>query len=234
MKTKTVQKNIRLVRRLFEEQASRDDTALYDQIFSEDVELHGPASGQVVVGLFALKKIDQGYHRAYPGAKFELETIFCHGNDVVVRWTCKASYKEGYKGISPKKKEFSICGLSIYHFQKGKIQKIWQFWDRLGILEQIGEVQVHTDPVKPGYYADFLKGLGMEEYLEKASLLSPRERDCLEFLLQGKTAKETAVILALSSRTVESYFETIKKKLKCCNKGELFSTAGILKKLELL
>ena len=41
-------------------------------------------------------------------------------------------------------------------------------------------------------------------------------------------------MLDLSPRTVESYFENIKKKLSCPNKGELFSKAELLKKLELL
>ncbi|HSX26786.1 MAG TPA: ester cyclase [Chlamydiales bacterium] len=229
-----MKKNVELVRCLFEEQASRDDISLYDQLISEEVELYGPASGQVVKGLTALKKIDRGYHRAYPGAKFKIEEIFAHGDQVIVRWTCKGRHKEGHKGITPKKKEFAIWGLSIYRIAKGKIQVIRQFWDRLGILEQIGEVHVSTDPVEPGYYAKLLKDLGMEKVLEKASLLSKRERDCLELLLQGKTAKETAALLNLSRRTVESYFENMKKKLKCSNKGELFSAAELLKKLELL
>lgn len=234
MNTKTIQKNIRLIRRLFEEQANQDDTSLYDELFSEQVQLYGPASGQLVIGLAVLKKIDKGYHRTYPGTQFKIEEIFGYGDKVVARWTGTGRYKEGYKGIKPKKKEFCIWGVSIYRITKGKIQEVRTFWDRLGILEQIGEVHVHTDPVTPGYYADLLKSLGMEKYLEKASLLSLRERECLELLLQGKTAKETAVALDLSHRTVESYFEHIKKKLKCSNKGQLFSTAEVLKKLELL
>src|SRR5271170_3884253 len=121
MKTETIQKNIQLVRRLFEEQASRDDTSLYDQLFSEEVRLYGPASGQVVIGIPALKKVDHGYHKAYPGAKFELEKIFGHTDEVIVRWICRGAYKEDYKGITPKKKEFSIWGLSIYRISNGKI-----------------------------------------------------------------------------------------------------------------
>lgn len=241
MNPKTIQKNVKLISRIFDEQeslfgeqADRDNTSIYKELASEEVQLYGPASGQVVKGIAALKKLDRGFQQSYPGAKFEVEEIFGHGDEVIVRWTCKGIYKEGYKGISPKKKEFCIWGMTTYRIINGKIQEIRQFWDRLGILEQIGEVQVRTDPVKPGYYSDLLKGLGMEKYLEKASLLSHRERECLELLLQGKTAKETAAFLALSHRTVESYFENIKKKLKCSNKGQLFSTAEVLKKLELL
>ncbi|MBS0630181.1 MAG: ester cyclase [Verrucomicrobia bacterium] len=241
MNPKTIQKNIQLISRIFDEidslfgeQEGLDNTSIYHELLSEEVQVYGPRSGQVIKGIAALKKYDRGFLQSYPGARFEVEEIFGHGDEVIVRWTCKGKYKEGYKGISPKKKEFCIWGMTTYRITKGKIQEIRQFWDRLGILEQIGEVQVYTDPVKPGYYSDLLKGLGMEKYLEKASLLSHRERDCLELLLQGKTAKETAALLALSHRTVESYFENIKKKLKCSNKGQLFSTAEILKKLELL
>jgi DNA-binding CsgD family transcriptional regulator/predicted ester cyclase len=234
MQKETIEKNIQLVRCLFEKQASQDDTSLYDQLFALEVKLYGPASGHMIKGLSALKKVDQGYHRTYPGAKFHIEQIFGYQDEVVVRWTCKGTYKEGYKGIKPKKKEFCIWGLSIYRIRKGKIQEIRQFWDRLGILEQIGEIHVRPDPVKPGYYNELLKALDMEKQLERAALLSTREQDCLDLLLKGKTAKETGNILGLSSRTVESYFENIKKKLKCTNKGQLFSIAEILKKLELI
>lgn len=234
LEMKNIKQNIELVRCLFEKQASQDTTSLYEHLFSPDVELYGPASGQYTQGLTALKKIDQGYHKAYPGAKFHIEEIFGHKDEVIVRWTCKGSYKEGYKGIKPKKKEFCIWGMSTYRIRKGKIQEIRQFWDRLGILEQIGEIQVQTHPVKPGYYNDLLKALDMDKYLAKAALLSARERECLALLLKGKTAKETGAALSLTSRTVESYFENIKKKLKCSNKGQLFTVAEILKNLDLL
>lgn len=234
MEAKTVSKHILSVKRLFEEQASRSDVSLYEQLFSEDVELYGPASGQVVKGLAALKKVDQGYYGVYSGTQFKIEEIFEHGDNVVVRWTCKGTYKEGTKGIKPKNEAFCISGIAIYRFANGKIREIRQSWDRLGILEQIGEIRVRTDPVEPGYYAELLRSLGMEKYLEKASVLTRRERQCLELLLQGKTAKETASALKLSPRTVESYFENMKQKLKCHNKGELFSIAQALQRLELL
>lgn len=51
--------------------------------------------------------------------------------------------------------------------------------------------------------------------------ISNREKQCLEFYLAGNTAKETAEILQLSHRTIEDYFNKIKKKLNCINKREL-------------
>jgi DNA-binding CsgD family transcriptional regulator len=45
--------------------------------------------------------------------------------------------------------------------------------------------------------------------------LSTREQECSEFLLKGKSAKETAKILGLSYRTVEAHITNIKRKLGC-------------------
>lgn len=228
------QKNISLIREFIEEQANKDDTSRYEEFISPDVLIHGPASGQKIRGIKATQKIDVSYIQAYPEKKFTIEEIFCRADKVFVRWICKGRHKGKVKGIYPKKREFTIAGFSIYRVRKGKIVEIWQFWDRLGLLEQIGEISVHTDPVEPGYYFNLLKSLGMEHYLEQVHLLSQRERECLRCLLEGKTAKETAAIFHLSPRTVESHFEKIKRKLKSSSKRDLFDAAKILEKLELL
>lgn len=51
--------------------------------------------------------------------------------------------------------------------------------------------------------------------------LSVREKDCLQYLIQGMTAKETAKQLNLSPRTVETYIDSIKLKFGCRNKMEI-------------
>jgi len=78
----------------------------------------------------------------------------------------------------------------------------------------------------------FLKDLGLN--IEQAAKLSSREKQCLKLFLEGKTAKETAFILSLSSRTVESYFENIKTKLSCWSKSEVWTIAKNLEDLQLL
>ncbi len=51
--------------------------------------------------------------------------------------------------------------------------------------------------------------------------LSKRQTSCARLLLNGKTAKEIALSLNLSHRTVEHYIETIKNKFNCYSKAEL-------------
>ncbi|MGX9181982.1 helix-turn-helix domain-containing protein [Mesorhizobium sp. BHbdii] len=44
--------------------------------------------------------------------------------------------------------------------------------------------------------------------------LSPRERECLEWVSEGKTAWECAMILGLSEHTVRCYLESARYKLQ--------------------
>ena len=70
--------------------------------------------------------------------------------------------------------------------------------------------------------------------MEKAASLSERERQCLKLFLLGKSAKETAIDLSLSPRTIEFYFENIKNKLACRDKASVFSFGRELENLGLL
>lgn len=53
--------------------------------------------------------------------------------------------------------------------------------------------------------------------------ISQRELMCITHLLNHKTAQETANLMGLSPRTVESYHENIKNKLRCQNRTELLN-----------
>lgn len=70
--------------------------------------------------------------------------------------------------------------------------------------------------------------LTVSHFMNKFSLqkayqcgLSKRETECLFYLLDGCTAKEIAVALHLSHRTVEGYIENMKNKLGCSTASEL-------------
>jgi len=86
----------------------------------------------------------------------------------------------------------------------------------------------------PATYQAFLEDCGMRSQMEKAALLSERERQCLKLFLLGKSAKETAIDLSLSPRTIEFYFENIKNKLVCQDKASVFGFGRELENLGLL
>jgi DNA-binding CsgD family transcriptional regulator len=55
--------------------------------------------------------------------------------------------------------------------------------------------------------------------------ISKREKECLQHLANGMTAKKIARVLDLSPRTVEFYIENLKKKFSCLNRTELIAKA---------
>lgn len=55
--------------------------------------------------------------------------------------------------------------------------------------------------------------------------LSAREKECLFYLLHGKTAKQTGKVLSISPRTVQIHLGHVKNKLGCQNKSELIEFA---------
>lgn len=58
-----------------------------------------------------------------------------------------------------------------------------------------------------------------------ASLLTPRQMECLLYIARGKTIRECASVVGLSPRTVEHYVDAIKIKLGCHSRSELIARA---------
>lgn len=59
---------------------------------------------------------------------------------------------------------------------------------------------------------------------DKTLYLTKREADCIAYMLDGATAKQTAKALGISYRTVESHFYQVKEKLFCSTKEELIKS----------
>lgn len=51
--------------------------------------------------------------------------------------------------------------------------------------------------------------------------LSPREKECLYWISQGKTIEETSMILGIKYGTVVGYVRTLKEKLNCSTLAHL-------------
>lgn len=58
-------------------------------------------------------------------------------------------------------------------------------------------------------------------HMQSCTDLTPREMDIARLLVRGKTAKEIAMVLYISPRTVEHYIENIKSKFNVVTKSEL-------------
>lgn len=108
----------------------------------------------------------------------------------------------------------------------------------------LGGVEFQTFSFKMPLYDSMQKVIGLmgfsfildvrnAQYLVQNSLkqkqivsditLTPKENECLSYLLKGYSAKLTANMLDISSRTVEHHLKSIKDKYSCKTKLELIS-----------
>lgn len=70
----------------------------------------------------------------------------------------------------------------------------------------------------------FLEDTIIKSYVfDEHTILTKRELDCVQCLLQGKTLQQTAEMLFISPRTAETHLENVRQKLHCQNKSELIA-----------
>lgn len=100
--------------------------------------------------------------------------------------------------------------------------------------ESYNTSEVTTLAIDRSSRLEFLRDMGVPVDTDALLKLTVREKECVKLLLENKSAKETAVLLNLSRRTVEHYFESIKDKFNCSFKHDVLSKAKVLAELGLL
>jgi len=205
-----MKKNINAVKYVFDEFFKKRNLTSYEEFIAEDISVYCPESWQqihvsLVTNRNDAKKIELEYAKAFHMTNVEIDEIFSHTQKVFVRWNAKGIHTGDFFNLYATQRQIALEGQTLYHFdEEGRVSKVWQSWDMLGLLKQISAAPIKT-------------------LIE----LSEREKSCLRYLLEGKTAKETAILLHLSHRTIEYYFENLKDKLNCMTKRELLKIARL-------
>lgn len=150
------------------------------------------------------RKVPQGaiiYGFALPAKRKEMESMLINQAPLLRRFI---QYFENE--MSPVLKRMHEQPISLFSEMDVFLKK-----NRIGVPEiQLDESKIYQ----------FLTKTSNNIFWE--SKLTKREIEVVKVFLKGKTAREIAQILSLSKRTVEHHFTTIKDKLECCSRSELF------------
>ncbi len=224
-----VKKAKSIVEHIIYEFWGKGNLSRHNELIAMDVVCHCPPSWKEfhttdLCNRQNAKKIDQEYARAFRFKKVEINDFVIGQDKIAVRWTSDGIHKGNFFDIKATNRHFHLTGQTIYQFnQQEQIGSVWQGWDMFGLFRQIAD----GDPIVNSQTE-------INNSFKQASLLSQREKDCMKYMLEGKTAKETALCLKLSFRTIEYYFENIKNKLTCYRKRDLFAYARLLDKHRML
>lgn len=92
---------------------------------------------------------------------------------------------------------------------------------KLSLSAEEGGYLLRDSVVDPALAAFYQSTPLRRHYVSNSDYLTPGEIKCLNWLSQGKTLEETAVILSLSLRTVKAHVQSAKSKLNCNNLFQL-------------
>jgi steroid delta-isomerase-like uncharacterized protein len=134
-----------IVRRLYDEVYTKGNVNVSDELLTDNVKVTDPSTKGTKQGISTFKDLESNYLTAFPHKKAKIEEIATIDDKVIVRWSCQGKHEGQFLDASPTHRTFNITGISLYKFSNGKISEIWQSWDRLTLLEQLGIIQTaHT------------------------------------------------------------------------------------------
>lgn len=137
----TLEERKQLVRRLFEEGYNRGDLTTIEQVIAPQFLLHDPVMPGIK-GIAGMKQHVSTYRTAFPDLRFTLEAQFVEGEFVTTRWTAFGTQRGALPDVPPTGKAATVTGISINRVVEGKLVEAWNYWDALGMFQQLGVVPV--------------------------------------------------------------------------------------------
>jgi len=147
----STEENKTIVRR-FEELFNEKQVDRADEFVARDYIDHAAQPGQAP-GLDGAKQKWAMYIAAIPDLRVPIEDIVAEGDKVVVRWTAEGTQRGELLGIPPAGKRLRFSGISIYRLAEGQVAEVWEQFDRLGLMQQLGVIPTPgqgTPSTQPG------------------------------------------------------------------------------------
>jgi predicted ester cyclase len=80
----------------------------------------------------------QMFVNAFPDQVWTWDRLIAEGDWVSAAYTFKGTFTGPLREYSPNGKEIMFTGVSVYHILDGKITEIWEYYDKLGLYQQMG------------------------------------------------------------------------------------------------
>lgn len=118
-----------------------------EDLVADDVVNHNPVSSEDVTvgeehGIEAFRRHAESIPGAFPDLQFDLQDMIAEDDRVMVRFTLTGTHDGKGMGIEPTGEQVTISGIVVYRFDDGKIVERWHETNNLGLLEQIGAVEL--------------------------------------------------------------------------------------------
>lgn len=138
-------------RQMLEEAFNEGKFDLVDQLMAPDAVGHDPSLPprlQSLRGPELQKSIVGMYRTAFPDVRITVDELISSGEAVVMRWHAEGTHRGELEGLAPTGARATVTGISIDHWQNGKLVETWTEWDNLGLARQLGAAPPQGSPVE--------------------------------------------------------------------------------------
>jgi steroid delta-isomerase-like uncharacterized protein len=134
------EENKAISRRADEELFDRGNLDVADELFAPNFVFHDPASGEDWHGPESVKRYATMMRAAFPDLHYAVEGQIAEGDKVVTRYTASGTHQGELMSVAPTGSRVEIRDISITRIKGGKIEEIWESYDDLGMMQQLGVV----------------------------------------------------------------------------------------------
>lgn len=138
-------------RRLLEESFNEGKLDVIDQVVAPDAQNHDPAMParlRSLRGPQSQRQTVEMYRAAFPDVRLTVDEVIDAGDKVALRWSAEGTHRGELEGLAPTGKRVLVTGISVDHWQDGKIVESWTQWDNLGLARQLGAAPPEGSPVE--------------------------------------------------------------------------------------
>jgi steroid delta-isomerase-like uncharacterized protein len=89
------------------------------------------------------------FFTAFPDLKFTVDLVVAEDDLVATSWTANGTHRGEWLGIAPTGREVTWQGINIFRFECGQIVESWSKADHLGLLSQLGAVELPATMATP-------------------------------------------------------------------------------------
>lgn len=126
-----------LVRQYLDAFNDRDSDRLAD-LLADDVVEHG--IHEELHGVDEILDFLGRHFETFPDYSGETQDVVVDGDTVVVRYTVRGTHSGEYLDVEPTSYTAEWTGMAMYRIEDDRIAEIWLEEDRLGLLEQLDQV----------------------------------------------------------------------------------------------
>ena len=129
--------NRSLLRRAWDEVYDQRRLDSIEEFVLDDVIAHEPDGD--VRGVEEFKRYLATYLAAFPDTSMTVEDVVAEGDKVVSRYTVRGTHKGTTEEYGPPTgKQVVMEGITLYHFKDGKLAEMWDHYDNLAVMRQLG------------------------------------------------------------------------------------------------